>query len=277
MGLVSTGLFLSPALPKPNNMQQTALITGASSGIGEAFAHVFARNGYRLILVARSTGKLEQIAASLRQRNTEVRVLAADLSIFEQVEQLYRQLQQEGRFVDVLVNNAGFGDFGLFTQTDWNKEAMMIDLNVRSLTQLTKLFLPHMVQKGTGRILNVASTAAFQPGPTMAVYYATKAYVLHFSEAIANELEGTGVQVTCLCPGATESGFQQAAAMEDSRLVKGRKLPTSMEVAEYGYDAMVKGKVVAIHGTRNYLMANSVRFAPRSMVRKLVRFIQDKA
>lgn len=258
-------------------MQQTALITGASSGIGAAFAAVFARRGYRLVLVARSADKLESNAARLRSQGAEVTVLPADLSQAPEVERVFNNLQAAGRHIDVLVNNAGFGDFGLFAESDWNKQAMMIDLNVRSLAQLTKLFLQPMVRHGAGRILNVASTAAFQPGPTMAVYYATKAFVLHFSEAIANELAGTGVTVTCLCPGATESGFQQAAAMEESRLVKGRKLPTSAEVAEYGYQAMVQGKVVAIHGTANYLMANSVRFAPRSWVRKLVRFIQDKA
>lgn len=258
-------------------MQQTALITGASSGIGAAFADVFARRGYRLVLVARSAGKLESLAAQLRQTGTEVRVLPADLSVAAEVERVFNSLEADGRRIDVLVNNAGVGDFGFFAGSDWNKQATMIDLNVRSLTHLTRLFIPQMLRHGAGRILNVASTAAFQPGPTMAVYYATKAFVLHFSEAIANELAGTGVTVTCLCPGATESGFQQAAAMEESRLVKGRKLPTSAEVAEYGYQAMVQGKVVAIHGTANYLMANSVRFAPRSWVRQLVRYIQDKA
>jgi short-subunit dehydrogenase len=133
-----------------------------------------------------------------------------------------------------------------------------------------------MIKNKYGRIMNVASTAAFQPGPTMSVYYATKAYVLHFSEAIANELEGSGVTVTALCPGPTESGFQAAAAMEESKLVKGKKFPTSAEVAEYGYKAMMKGEKVAIHGLMNYLMANSVRFSPRGLVLKMVRMIQDK-
>jgi short-subunit dehydrogenase len=134
-----------------------------------------------------------------------------------------------------------------------------------------------MVKRRSGKIMNVASTAAFQSGPTMAVYYATKAYVLSFSEAVDNEVNDKGVTVTTLCPGATESGFQAAAAMEESNLVKGKKLPTSKEVAEYGYAAMMKGKTVAIHGLMNYLMANSVRFTPRALVVKLTRKIQDKA
>jgi uncharacterized protein len=152
----------------------------------------------------------------------------------------------------------------------------MINLNITALTQLTKLFLKDMVERRSGKVLNVASTAAFQPGPTMAVYYATKAYVLHFSEAIANEVKPFGVTVTALCPGATESGFQAAAAMEDSKLVKGRKLPAAKEVAQYGYNAMMKGKTVAIHGFVNYILANSVRFMPRNVVTKVTRFIQDK-
>jgi len=164
----------------------------------------------------------------------------------------------------------------MFYETDWNKELQMINLNITTLSHFTKIFLKEMVQRGNGRIMNVASIAAFQPGPTMAVYYATKAYVLHFSEAIANEVEKTGVTITALCPGPTESGFQEAADMQESKLVKGRKLPTSKEVAEYGYKSMMTGKTVAIHGTINYLMANSIRFSPRSLVVKLVRLVQDK-
>lgn len=156
------------------------------------------------------------------------------------------------------------------------KDDEMMQLNMVTLTKLTKLFAEDMVKKGKGRIMNVASTAAFQPGPTMAVYYATKAYVLHFSEALANELKGTGVTVTILCPGATASGFQAAAIMEESRLVKGRKLPSSHEVANYGYKAMLKGQVVAIHGLMNYLMAQSVRFTPRGLVLKVARWMMRK-
>ena len=153
----------------------------------------------------------------------------------------------------------------------------MINLNITTLTQFTKLYLQDMVARKSGKIMNVASTAAFQSGPTMAVYYATKAYVLSFSEAIDNEVSDKGITVTSLCPGATESGFQAAAAMEESALVKGKKLPTSKEVAEYGYKAMLSGKTVAIHGFMNYIMANSVRFAPRAFTVWMVRKIQDKS
>ena len=153
----------------------------------------------------------------------------------------------------------------------------MINLNITTLTQFTKLYLQDMVARKSGKIMNVASTAAFQSGPTMAVYYATKAYVLSFSEAIDNEVSDKGITVTSLCPGATESGFQAAAAMEESALVKGKKLPTSKEVAEYGYKAMLSGKTVAIHGLMNYLMANSVRFAPRAFTVWMVRKMQDKS
>jgi len=152
----------------------------------------------------------------------------------------------------------------------------MINVNITALTYLTRLFLPQMVKNGFGKIMNVASTAAFQPGPTMSVYYATKAYVLHFSEAIGNELEGTGVTVTALCPGATTSGFQAAANLGESKLVKGKKLPTSKDVAEYGYRAMMKGKAVAIHGFGNWLLAQSPRFAPRSWVVKVARKVQEE-
>lgn len=176
-----------------------------------------------------------------------------------------------------MINNAGFGDFGMFVETDWNKELQMINLNITTLTQFTKLYLQDMVKRGSGKIMNVASTAAFQSGPTMAVYYATKAYVLSFSEAVDNEVSDKGITVTTLCPGATESGFQAVAAMEESNLVKGKKLPTSKEVAEYGYKAMMKGKTVAIHGFMNWIMANSVRFTPRALVVKITRKIQDKA
>ena len=190
---------------------------------------------------------------------------------------VYNELSKQNIQIDYLINNAGFGDYGLFYKTDWEKEYRMINLNITALTQLCKLILPDMVKRGSGKIMNVASTASFQPGPGMAVYYATKAYVLHFSEAINSEVRNKGVTVTALCPGATESGFSTAASMEDSKLFKGKKLPSSAEVARYGYHAMMNGKSVAIHGLMNYLMANSVRFAPRSWVVALVKSIQAKA
>lgn len=262
---------------KRKNMT-TALITGASSGIGLEFAKIFAARNSNLVLVARSAGKLNELSAQLvKEYGITVRVVAADLSRMDEVQQVYDICEQEGIIIDYLVNNAGFGDFGFFIENDWNKTEQMIDLNIKSLTKLCRLFAPAMAARKSGRILNVASTAAFQPGPTMAVYYATKSYVLFLSEALSNELKDSGVTVTCLCPGATESGFQSAAAMEESALVKGKKLPAAAEVALFGYKAMMKGKLTVIHGVMNYLMANSVRFTPRAWVLPIVRKVQGHA
>jgi uncharacterized protein len=255
----------------------TALITGASSGIGFELAKIFAANKVNLVLVARSEDKLNELAGELKPLGISVQVLVRDLSNYNTAKEIFDWCGRQNIKIDYLVNNAGVGDFGFFYESDWKKQEQIINLNITALTYLTHLFLPDMVKRKNGRVLNVASTAAFQPGPTMSVYYATKAFVLHFSEAVANELENTGVTVTALCPGATESGFQSAATMEESKLVKGKKLPTSKEVAEYGYTAMMKGKKVAIHGMMNYLMANAVRFSPRAVVLKMVRGIQDKA
>jgi hypothetical protein len=256
----------------------TALITGASNGIGLELAKVHAAKGDNLVLVARNLSKLDEIKSELeKQFGIKVYNIGKDLSKPNAAQEVYDETTQQKIQVDYLINNAGFGDFGLFYETDWNKELQMINLNITTLTQFTKLYLQDMLKRKSGKIMNVASTAAFQSGPTMAVYYATKAYVLSFSEAIDNEVSDKGVTVTTLCPGATESGFQAAAAMEESALVKGRKLPTSKEVAEYGYKAMMKGKTVAIHGLMNYILANSVRFLPRAMVVKVTRKIQDKA
>ncbi len=257
---------------------KTALITGASSGIGYELAKIHASKGDNLVLVARNISKLNQLKNELeKQYKVMVYVIEKDLSATNASKELFDETQRKNIQIDYLVNNAGFGDFGMFYETDWKKEEQMINLNITCLTHLTKLYLQEMVKRKSGKIMNVASTAAFQSGPTMAVYYATKAYVLSFSEAIDNEVRDKGITVTALCPGATESGFQAAAAMEESALVKGKKLPTSKEVAEYGYKAMMSGKTVAIHGTMNYIMANAIRFVPRKWVVKITRKLQDKA
>jgi len=256
----------------------TALITGASNGIGLELAKIHASKGGDLVLVARNKTILDELKDELENKFTiKVYTIGKDLSIPDAAKEVYEETTQQNIQIDYLINNAGFGDYGMFVETDWNKEQQMINLNITTLTHFTKLYLKDMVKRRSGKIMNVASTAAFQSGPTMSVYFATKAYVLSFSEAIDNEVRDKGVTVTTLCPGATESGFQAAAAMEESGLVKGKKLPTSKEVAEYGYAAMLKGKTVAIHGFMNWIMANSVRFVPRSLVVKITRKLQDKA
>ena len=259
-------------------MKNTALITGASNGIGLELAKVHASKGGDLVLVARNKTKLDELKAELEsQFKVSVYTIGKDLSANNSAQEVYDETTKQNIQIDYLINNAGFGDFGMFAETEWSKELQMINLNITTLTQFTKLYLQDMVKRKSGKIMNVASTAAFQSGPTMAVYYATKAYVLSFSEAVDNEVSGKGVTVTTLCPGPTESGFQAAAAMEESNLVKGKKLPTAKEVAEYGYSSMMKGKTVAIHGMINWIMANSVRFTPRALVVKLTRKIQDRA
>jgi short-subunit dehydrogenase len=256
----------------------TALITGASNGIGYELAKVHAGKGDNLILVARNKNKLDELKIELeKQFKITVYTIGKDLSTINAAQEVYDELKQKNIVIDYLINNAGFGDYGFLIETDWNKELQMINLNITTLTHFTKLFLKDMVKKGSGKIMNVASIAAFLPGPTMAIYYASKAYVLSFSEAIDNEVRDKGVTVTTLCPGPTDSGFLEAAALQDSKLFKGKKIATSKEVAEYGYKAMMQGKTVAIHGLMNRIMANAVRFIPRSILVKAVRSIQAKA
>ena len=255
-----------------------ALITGASNGIGLELAKIHASKGGDLVLVARNKARLEELKFELENRyKVKVHTIGKDLSAINAAKEVYDETMQHKLRIDYLINNAGFGDFGMFAETEWNKELQMINLNITTLTHFTKLYLQDMVKRKSGKIMNVASTAAFQSGPTMAVYFATKAYVLSFSEAVDNEVRNQGVSVTTLCPGATESGFQAAAAMEESNLVKGKKLPSSKEVAEYGYRAMMQGQTVAIHGMMNWILANSVRFIPRAWVVKITRKLQDKA
>ncbi|MDY7225928.1 SDR family NAD(P)-dependent oxidoreductase [Hyalangium rubrum] len=258
--------------------KKTALITGASGGIGLDFARLFAEGGYDVVLVARTESKLQELAQELSAKHgVRALVVASDLSDPAAPARLMERLKVEGVQVDALVNNAGYGAYGAFVETDLDAELKMIQLNISALTALTKAVLPGMLERKSGRILNVASTAAFQPGPLMAVYYATKAYVLSFSEALANETRGTGVTVTCLCPGPTKTGFQQQAKMEESRLVKGKEIMDSLTVARAGYEALHRGQAVVIPGFVNNLLAQSVRFLPRSAVTTIVRKVQERA
>jgi short-subunit dehydrogenase len=254
----------------------TALVTGASSGIGLELATLLARDRHDLVLVARSRERLEGIARGLTQEfSIAATVLALDLALPETPREIARELDALGLLVDVLINNAGFGVYGLFRDTPLERELAMIQVNVAAPTHLAKLLLPGMLQRRRGRILNVASTAAFQPGPLMAVYYATKAYVLSFSEALANETAGTGVTVTALCPGPTITEFQKSAGLEATRLFKSRLVMTAPEVARAGYEGMMRGKSVVVPGAANLALVEGLRFTPRRMVTAIARRIQE--
>ncbi len=255
---------------------KTALITGASSGIGLELAHLFARDGYRLVLLARNRSALRQIGDDLQGRyGITVRIEPKDLAHPSSAAELYQELQEAGVLVDVLVNNAGFGLAGPFSTTDWALEAEMLQVNMVAATHLTKLFLPQIRARG-GKILNVASTAAFQPGPFMAVYYATKAYMLSFSEALSEELDGTGVTVTCLCPGPVKTNFQRRAYLEGTRMANSPLLVDVRDVARMGYEGMNRGKRIVIPGWKNRVGVAMLRLSPRSVVTKIVRRIQEK-
>lgn len=257
-------------------MSEYALITGASSGIGLELAKIFASHNHNLILTARSQNSLKKLAEELRNTyKVKVEVVPLDLGLESSPGALMKFCLDRNLKVDTLVNNAGFGDNAPFEKSEWQKQAQMMDLNMKSLTHLCHLFLPAMVSAGKGAILNVASTAAFQPGPFMAVYYATKSYVLNFSEALNEELRGTGVYVTTLCPGPTLSGFQQAANMDTALLFK-LGVPGSRAVAEYAYKSLMAHKGVAVHGFKNKVMAFSVRITPRALLVRIVRTLQEK-
>ena len=256
----------------------TALITGASSGIGAELARIHASRGGNLVLVARREDRLNQIKAELEKEfHVEVAVIAKDLSDAAAPEEIVREIASRGIEIDCLINNAGFGGHGLFHERAWEKDRSMIQVNVMALTALTRLLLPAMVQRKRGRILNVASTAGFLPGPLQAVYYATKAYVISLSEALANELAGTGVTVTALCPGTTESEFAGQAGVTETRAFK-MGVASAKDVATYGYEAMMKGEVLAVHGATNKIVFHGLlRALPRRVVTKISRSAMEKA
>jgi short-subunit dehydrogenase len=254
----------------------TALITGASGGIGHEFAKLFAKDHYDLVLVARNAEKLAEVTAEVHaQFGVSAQAIALDLTDPSAAQTLFRRLSDEGIAIEILVNNAGYGVFGEFNHASTEETLGQIQLNIAALTHLTKLFLAPMVERRSGRILNVASTAGFQAGPLMAVYYATKAYVISFSEALANELAASGVTVTCLCPGATDTGFQGRAGNENTMLFKKLRPMAPKTVARDGYRGLMAGKTLIISGLRNWLVAESVRFAPRKMVTAISRKLMD--
>ena len=257
--------------------RRTALITGASGGIGLELARLFAAGGYDLVLVARSADKLEELAGELRLQGGAVRVLAKDLAKPESPEEVFRELEAAGVAVDVLVNNAGFATYGPFVEIDLGRELEELQLNVVTLTHLTKKLLPGMLARRRGGVLNLASTAGFQPGPLMAVYYATKAYVISFSEALAEELNGTGVTVSVLCPGPTATGFQRRAGMEASKLFSGMlQVADAAAVARAGYEGFRAGKRIVIPGLINKIGVQSIRVSPRALATKMVKRMQER-
>ena len=255
-----------------------ALVTGASGGIGESIAREFAAKGYDLVLVARTKDRLDALAADLRASyGAQSTVIAMDLAATDAGHRLATDVLARGIAIDMLVNNAGFADYGNLWEANGEKIDQMIRLNMATLTELMHDLLPAMVARGSGRVMNIASTAAFLSGPLMAVYYATKAYVLSLSEAVNEELKGTGVTVTAVCPGPTESGFQAKAEMEASKLFKGAKIMDVDTVARVAVSSTLKGKPVAVVGLKNKLTVLSPRFLPRRLVPAVVKRAQGAA
>lgn len=259
-----------------HDSKTTALITGASLGIGRELARVFARQGHDLVLVARSRGRLEELKAELEPKyQIHASVLVSDLSVPGACGELFGKVRDLGLHVDYLVNNAGIGLHGPFQENELFREMEMIQINITALTELSKLFLPGMIREKRGGILNVASTAAFQPGPLMAVYYATKAYVLFLSEAMHEELRGSGVTVTTLCPGPTRSEFQERAGIGHVKLFTYAAMAPE-PVAEAGYRGLMRGKSLVIPGFLNQLTAFSTRLSPRWLLPRIVRWLQEE-
>ncbi len=243
---------------------QWMLVTGASSGIGEEIAKQAADDGWNLILVARRKQKLKMLAKKLKGKNVEVEVIVKDLSENGAAEELVKEIDDLGVEVYALVNNAGFATHGRFTDIDLDDQRNMMQLNMTALTELCQLYLKEWKKTNAPKkVLNVASTAAFQPGPYMATYYASKAYVLYLSEALAEEMKGTGITVTALCPGATRTEFEKRAGVEHTPLFKGKTM-TAKRVARIGYRGMMRGKRVVVPGWKNWILAFLVRFTPRS-------------
>jgi uncharacterized protein len=258
--------------------KQTALVTGASGGIGEDLARELAARQYNLVLVARSADKLEALGQELRQKyGIESTSIAMDLSTPDATERLTRELETHNLTIDVLINNAGSGDYGEFWTLAADKTARMLHLNITTLTMLSRALLPGMVARKRGKIMNVASTAGFMPGPLMSVYYASKNFVLALSEGLSEELAGTGVTVTALCPGPVETGFQAQAAMQDSKLLKNPSgMLSSSEVAKQGIAALERGQRVMIPGFINQVLALVPRLVPRAFVPGIVKNVQAR-
>ena len=256
-------------------MTKTALITGAASGLGYEISLLLAKDAYNLILIDIDAEKLKEVQVEFKKAYVcKVDVLVKDLSKPNVANEIVETINNVT--IDVLVNNAGFGLFGTFANTEWQRELDMLFVHVITSTHLTKLVLEGMIQRGSGKILNISSLAAFQPGPLMSIYYASKSYLLSFSEAISNELKGTGVTVTVLCPGPTKTSFQEVVSENTSDNKISFNMACPSEVALYGYKAMQKGKTVVIPGFINKFLATIHRFVSRNLATKIVRNLQEK-
>jgi short-subunit dehydrogenase len=256
----------------------TALVTGASGGIGAELARLFARDGHDLVLVARRGAPMEELAGDLEERyGVSCTVIPKDLGHPGAAQQVAENLAQRHVIIDALANNAGYGLLGPFWELDAADQTAMQHVNVVALTDLTRALLPGMIERRRGRILNVSSMAGFVPGPTMAVYYATKAYVMSFSLALADEVAGSGVSVTCVAPGPVQSGFQSRAGQEGIRLLGRRAMPSPAEVAEFAYDALQAGKPLAVPGISNRAVAVAARLLPRRTLSRMVRRAHERA
>ncbi|MBE6038972.1 MAG: SDR family oxidoreductase [Anaerofustis stercorihominis] len=258
-------------------MNKTALVTGASGGLGLEFCKLLANDGYDVVLVARSTEKLTQLKNYLEETySVNAYVITKDLSEENAAQQVFDETTRLGLNINILINNAGFGDYGHFVKSDWQKQKNMINLNIMSLAHLTYLYANEMVKCGFGRIMNLASVASFMPGPMMANYYATKAYVLSLTEALSVELKNTGVSICALCPGPTKTGFEEAAGAESADIFNDAYTMDAKTVAGYGYAKMLTGRTVIIPGLQNKLLTKTGRFIPRSLMRNAVYFIQKQ-
>lgn len=253
-----------------NMSENVVLITGATTGIGYELSLLYAEEKRNLVLVARGKEKLEEVAETLKKNyGIQVYIYPLDLSLPDSPQRLYNFTQSKNLYVDTLINNAGFGIKGKVSEIPLNEELGMIQVNITSLVELTKRYLPAMIKERSGKILNVASSASFQPGPFMSGYYASKAFVLHYSEGLAEEVRNYGITVTALCPGPTITEFQVRAKMEETMLFKGPFVMTGKEVARIGYNAVKSGRVVVISGFMNFLLAQGTRISPRFIVRKI--------